>query len=124
MNDLHTPCLILDRGVLEANIDKLLRCCRTLDIRPRPHMKTPKSNQVAQLLADRGVDRFTVSTIRELETLAAAGFNDLFYAVPLERSKVVRVAPLLREGRSVSFLIDDLDSARACAQAAAELDVT
>lgn len=118
LNDLHTPSLILDRGVLEANITKLIGRCRELGVTPRPHMKTPKSDQVAQLLAESGVDRFTVSTIRELEVLQAAGFSDLFYAVPLEQSKVARVAPLLREAEQISFLIDDLGSARACAEAA------
>lgn len=73
----------------------------------RPHVKTPNL-PVAEMLRDAGAQGFTVSTLQEAEYLFAAGFDDLFYAVPADAMKRRRAAPVLRAGKRLSLLVDTL----------------
>ena len=54
---------------------------RDLGVKLRPHLKTAKSFDVAGLATDADDPRITVSTLREAEYFAAAGFGDILYAV-------------------------------------------
>jgi D-serine deaminase-like pyridoxal phosphate-dependent protein len=106
-----TPYLVLDRDIMSANIDRMAARCRSLGIHLRPHVKTPKSIPVAHSLLEAGAIGFTVSTLNEAEYLFSAGFDDIFYAVPADASKLARAAPLLRAGHSLSLLTDSLEGA-------------
>lgn len=112
-HNLNTPCLILDRDILQRNIDRMADRARSLGVALRPHVKTPKSLPVAEMLRDAGAQGFTVSTLQEAEYLFAAGFDDLFYAVPADAMKLRRAAPVLRAGKRLSLLVDTLAAAKA-----------
>ncbi|RJX67914.1 hypothetical protein D6858_08155 [Tsuneonella suprasediminis] len=123
-DDLNTPCLLLDRDIIKNNIARMASRASELGVALRPHIKTPKSISVAQLLRDAGAAGFTTSTIRETEYLAQAGFDDLFYAVPSDGRKAQRIAPLLRAGKNVTLLVDTLQSAEQIAVVAESEQVT
>ncbi len=111
-NVFETPYLVLDRDIMDANIERMARRCEALGVGLRPHFKTPKSLPVAQALADAGATGFTVSTLKEAEGLFQAGFEDIFYAVPLCPTKVARAGRMLRDGHRLSLLIDTLEGAQ------------
>ncbi len=123
INDLFTPSLVLDEGVIGRNIAKMADRCRALGVALRPHVKTPKSSPIAQLLRDSGAGGFTASTLAEAEWMAACGFGDIFYAVPLAASKVRRASALRKSGADISFLTDNLQAIGACGEAAAAHDI-
>ncbi len=115
---IATPSLILDLPKLDRNIERMADCCRRLGVSLRPHVKTPKSLPVAARLAAAGALGFTVSTLQEAEYLAAAGYSDIFYAVPIDPHKVPRAAKLAAAGVDISLLTDSLAAAHAVAAAA------
>ena len=49
LDDLPTPCLVLDRHVLEKNIRIMADAVGRHGVGMRPHMKTAKSIDVARL---------------------------------------------------------------------------
>ena len=53
LHELSTPCLVLDRGRLQHNIDRMHDRAAELGVWLRPHLKTPKSIDVARLLMAR-----------------------------------------------------------------------
>jgi len=118
LQDLPTPCLVLDRPRLLRNIDRMADRAAELGVMLRPHLKTPKSVDVARLLMQRQARGITVSTLLEAEHFAAHGFADQFYAVPLPPDKVPRVAALLRAGTDVVCVAHDLDALPALSDAA------
>lgn len=119
--DLPTPCLVLDRPRLRRNIDRMADRCAALGIPLRPHLKTPKSIDVARLLMARQARGITVSTLAEAEYFARHGLNDQFYAVPLAADRIPRIAALLRAGTQVVCVAHDPDAVAVFAeQAAAE----
>ena len=76
---------------------------RTLGVALRPHVKTHKCVEVA------------VSTLGEAEAFARAGFRDLVWAVPAERSKIGRAADLAGGLDRFAFLLDHPETAEAIA---------
>lgn len=118
LESLSTPALVLDRVVMERNIARYEARGATLGVKLRPHGKTPKSLEIFARLT-RANGRLATSTLAETEAALEIGVGDVFYAVALDHRKVSRAARALRAGGEVSFLIDTLDGARLCAEAAA-----
>ncbi|MGH9393244.1 MAG: hypothetical protein ACRD1E_03675, partial [Terriglobales bacterium] len=76
MNTLHrlnTPCLLLDRAKMDANIARLRQRMAALGAGLRPHLKTCKSWDVAGRMLPSPAGPATVSSLREAEEFAARG---------------------------------------------------
>ena len=123
MDTLTTPCLLLDRDVLYRNIHRMAARALALGVALRPHLKTPKSASVADLLQNAGARGFTVSTLHEAEYFFAAGFDDLLCAVPADGAKARRAVAMLRVGKHLSLMIDSLEAARQLHRVAVESGV-
>ncbi|WP_243634557.1 alanine racemase [Roseicella frigidaeris] len=115
LDDLPTPCLLLDRGILRRNLAMLQAAvARHPGLQLRPHLKTAKSREVAALAApDFGP--ITVSTLAEARYFAEAGWRDQIYAVGITPQKLDAVAALNAAGAAVKVITDDPDAARAIA---------
>ena len=91
LEELDTPCLILDKSLVEKNCQKARKKCRELNTILRPHVKTPKSIEVAKIALDNKEGPITVSTLNEAEYFANAGFKDILYAVCVIPKKLNRL---------------------------------
>ena len=81
--DLQTPCLVVDRDVLEANLVAMADRARDHGFTLRPHAKTHKCLEIARRQLALGAVGLTVATVGEAEVFADAGFTDLFIAYPV-----------------------------------------
>jgi D-serine deaminase-like pyridoxal phosphate-dependent protein len=113
LDDLPTPCLVLDRTILRRNIDRMAAALAQHGIPLRPHMKTAKSIEVARLALQGQPGGITVSTLAEAEYFAAHDISDILYAVGIAPQKLDQVAKLNDSGAEVIVLTDDLDAATA-----------
>lgn len=113
LDDLPTPCLVLDLGILKRNLARMQEAiARHPGLRLRPHMKTAKSLEVAKLAApDHGP--ITVSTLAEARYFMGGGYIDQIYAVGITPQKLDAVAALNAQGGHVKIITDDPDVADA-----------
>jgi D-serine deaminase-like pyridoxal phosphate-dependent protein len=120
--DLETPCLLLDRSRLDRNTAMMLTRCRELGVQLRPHVKTPKSIDIARAAHAGEIGPITVSTLREAQHFAAHGYRDILYAVGIVPAKLVRVDAIQREtGAKVRVVLDSVAVAKGVAAAASGL---
>lgn len=124
LDDLPTPCLVLDLGILRRNLAHMQGAvARHPGVALRPHMKTAKSIEVAKLAAP-GFGPITVSTLAEAQYFADAGWRDQIYAVGITPQKLERAAAL-----GCKVITDDPEAAAAIAahpgplRALVEIDV-
>jgi len=122
LEHLDTPALVLDRGRMDANIARMRERAAALGVKLRPHLKTCKSVDVALRMAAAN-DPVTVSTLREAEYFAEAGFTDIFYAVAIAPQKLDRVAALQQGRARILLAVDSFEAARAVRLAAERLGV-
>lgn len=115
LDDLPTPCLVLDLGILKRNLARMQAAvARHPGLKLRPHMKTAKSLGVAALAApDHGP--ITVSTIAEARYFAGGGYTDQIYAVGITPKKLDAIAALNAQGARVKVITDDAEAAGAIA---------
>jgi len=123
LQQLETPCLVLERGKLERNIARMRDHLAKLKVALRPHVKTAKSFDVARLALAGQPGGITVSTLKEAEQFFAHGVTDILYAVGITPNKLDHVAALRRKGADVTIILDNVESARIVAARGAELGV-
>lgn len=119
LRDLPTPCLVVDKAKLLANAQRMSARMKALGVVHRPHLKTVKSVPVAKLLLG-GAGCATVSTLKEAEEFAKAGFTDLLYAVGVSPQKLPRITALRRQGVDLKIILDSIDAAETVARHADE----
>lgn len=114
--DLQTPCLLLDQGRLDRNIDRMRRHLAGLGVAFRPHLKTAKSIDVARRAMSRPEGPGMVSTLREAEYFAEHGVRDLTYGVGIVPAKLDRIGAIRRNhGAEVAVILDSVEQAEAIA---------
>ncbi|GAA1190359.1 D-TA family PLP-dependent enzyme [Brevibacterium paucivorans] len=82
LESMRTPSLVVDYDVLKRNISISHNFFVDSSIRIRPHVKTHKSLEIAQLQLDAGAKGLTVATVGEAEVFSKV-CNDIFIAYPL-----------------------------------------
>jgi D-serine deaminase-like pyridoxal phosphate-dependent protein len=115
LEDLPTPCLVLDKGILESNLRRMSDTVRRHGVALRPHLKTAKSAEVARLATAGEAGGITVSTLAEAEYFSEHGFRDILVANALPPQKLDRVALLVDAGAAITLVTDDVSMAQAIA---------
>jgi D-serine deaminase-like pyridoxal phosphate-dependent protein len=86
--DLPTPALLLDLDRLEANVARMAQRCAGLGVALRPHLKTHKCVEVANLQRRHGARGVTVATLHEARVFADHGCDDITWAFPFIPSRL------------------------------------
>ncbi|HVY16576.1 MAG TPA: alanine racemase [Rhodopila sp.] len=107
LDDLPTPCLVLDRTILERNLRDMASAVARLGVPLRPHMKTAKSIDVARMALEGQPGGITVSTLAEAEYFLGHGITDMLYAVGITPQKLDRVLALNQAGARIIVITDD-----------------
>src|SRR6266480_1132878 len=106
--DLDTPALYVDLDALERNIARMQERCRAWGVALRPHVKTHKIPEIAQLQLAAGAIGITVAKVGEAEVLPG---DDVLIAYPLVKAKLPRVRELAKT-RRVKVAVDSVEVAR------------
>jgi D-serine deaminase-like pyridoxal phosphate-dependent protein len=108
LNELQTPCLLLDEERLLRNIGRLRTRLSALGVPLRPHVKTSKSIEVIRATLGDKPGPVTVSTLKEAEYVFSHGLTDIVYAVGITPNKLDRVTSLRRQGAALKLIVDNL----------------
>ena len=79
----HTPAIVVDQTILDANISAMAEFAATHNLQLRPHAKTHKMAPVAHKQLAAGGSGLSVATLGEAQYFFDAGIADLFIAYPV-----------------------------------------
>lgn len=117
LDALDTPAMIIDLSLMEMNIAKLMRAFRERSVHIRPHLKTVKCPELAQLLLVAGAIGGCVAKVSEAEVMARAGIEDLLITSEIVgKPKLTRLVALVREHPKVKIVVDSLIGVQALNQ--------
>lgn len=118
--DLDTPSVVIDLDVVEHSITAMADAIAGRGLALRPHIKTHKSVEIARRQLEAGAAGLTVGSIGEAEVMAAAGFDDLFIALPVwaSGSRATRLRALT-ERVTMTVGADSVEGMRALGTAVA-----
>ena len=125
LDELDTPTLLLDRRACQANLQKMAAFFQNRPTQLRPHFKNHKSVTLARHQLEAGACvGMTCAKLSEAEVLGAAGFEDLLIANQVVGAPKIERLVRLAEKTDVKVAVDDLETTRAMAEAAAAAGVT
>ena len=121
---VDTPALILDKAKLTRNIRKMADFAAGGPAKLRPHAKTHKCVEIAQLQLDAGAVGITCVKVGEAEALADGGIPDILIANEIVgRLKIARLLELAKRC-TITVAVDDADNVRQLSAAAVAAGVT
>lgn len=91
------PTLILDEQKCKANIRQMAEKARRHQLKFRPHFKTHVSQAVGEWFRREGVDKITVSSFTMARYFAAAGWQDITVAFPVNIHEIETINQLAAE---------------------------
>jgi len=123
---LDSPALVIYIERVKQNIAAAINMIGDVN-RLRPHIKTNKSEETAQLMIGAGITKFKCATIAEAETLGICHAKDVLLAYQPIGPKVLRFISVIQKYPATKFscLVDDIVVARQIAEtiSAHKLDV-
>jgi D-serine deaminase-like pyridoxal phosphate-dependent protein len=103
-SQILSPGLVIFRDLVEKNFDEMVRVAGNAS-RLRPHCKTHKMREIAQLQLARGIAKHKCATIAEAEMLAEVGVKDIFLAYNPVGPNIGRVAKFVATYPDVTFTV-------------------
>lgn len=119
----ETPAVLVDLPALRRNVDRMAAAARDAGVALRPHAKTHKVPQVAQMQLEAGAVGLLVATLREAEVFVGAGARDLLVGYPIVGTVGVRRLVALADRTRLSISLDSLAVAEPIARAASAAGV-
>jgi len=113
LEKIDTPFLLIDKKKFDNNVLGLKTKLAPHQVLLRPHLKTVKSIAGVKHILENFNSPATVSTVKEAEAFAQAGYTNLIYAVGIAPQKLPRIEKLLKQGIDISILLDSLSQADA-----------
>jgi D-serine deaminase-like pyridoxal phosphate-dependent protein len=109
--DVDTPALLFDLDTVERNAAEMAKVASEAGVRLRPHTKTHKSPEIAEIQRAAGASGITVAKLGEAEVMVDAGFDDVLVAYPIwGAAKLERLRRLL-ERASIRVSLDSVEVA-------------
>src|SRR5512140_3613959 len=112
--DIVKPTLLVDESRVRGNIARMAEKARRQGVRFRPHFKTHQSVEIGEWFREEGVHQITVSSLDMAEYFAAAGWDDITLAFPVNLRQLPGLSSLAWRVR-LGLLIESPESAAALA---------
>lgn len=100
---------MLDEQKCRSNISKINDTAAAARIELRPHFKTHVSHEIGNWFRETGISKIAVSSLKMAEYFAAAGWDDILLAIPLNlrtHKRINRLASKLQ----LSLLVEDIQT--------------
>ncbi len=129
IDEIRTPCLILDLDALERNVKKMGDYARAHNMRHRAHGKMHKSVDVLKLQMEQGgAIGVCCQKVSEAEVFARAGVKDILVSNEVrDPAKIDMLALMPKHGGRVIVCVDDVanvaDLSKAASKHGTELNV-
>ncbi|XP_067835033.1 D-serine dehydratase [Heptranchias perlo] len=106
VQQLMTPAFTVDIQKVKSNARRMIERCQALGVQLRPHMKTHKTLECADIMTGGSRRCIVVSTLAEARFYADRDFDDILYAYPLPLDKVGACAELTERLEMFHVLVD------------------
>lgn len=113
IDQLDSPALVIYPERVKENIRRAVDMIGDVS-RLRPHIKTHKTKEAAQLMLAAGIQKFKCATIAEMEMLGQCNAPDVLLAYQPLGPKFIRFVSVLLKYRNTHYtcLVDNIEAAR------------
>ena len=113
INEIDTPALLIEKSIMESNIQKMQKLADTNSVGLRCHIKTHKIPLLAQLQIKAGAKGIATAKLSEAEVMNKAGIIDIQIAnIIVGEEKINRLLMLSKRCSKLTCCIDSIDNAK------------
>lgn len=123
IDDLETPVATVDLDKLEANIKRLQSYLNQHQLANRPHIKTHKIPEIAQMQLREGAVGITCQKLGEAEVMAQAGIKNIFIPYNIIGTKKLERLAALAKVAEISVTVDSEFTANGLSDIAAKAGI-
>jgi 3-hydroxy-D-aspartate aldolase len=124
VEELDTPCLVVDLDAVDRNIARMAETARKAGLALRPHAKTHKSARFGRRQVAAGAVGLCCPKVGEVEAVVAGGIADILLTNEIVGApKLARLAALARQA-TVRTVVDNAEAAAALGAAARAAGLT
>ena len=106
-HDISTPAVLIDRDIVDRNIHRFQDYCVQNSLALRPHIKTHKLVELAQLQVDAGAVGINCQKLGEAEVMADHGLDDILITYNIiGEIKLMRLVSLSTKVRKLTVTAD------------------
>lgn len=117
LNELDTPCLLIDLDKLKNNLAVMQRYAIQAEVAVRPHCKTHKCSRIAQLQIEAGAIGISAAKLSEAEVLIQRGISNILITSPIVSDpKLRRLGSCLKKAPELLLVLDSAENAEALNQ--------
>ncbi|KTD33719.1 alanine racemase [Legionella nautarum] len=121
-SELDTPCLVIDREKLFYNLQLMQQHAIHHQVNIRPHCKTHKCSQLAQLQLEYGAIGLSVAKVAEAEVLIAKGLRGILITSPVvSQYKIARLLKSILKAPDTIIVVDNEQNLAELNEAAASI---
>ena len=107
-SNIETPALVIDVDALHRNIQNMARLAKESGVSLRPHSKTHKCPDIAQLQVAAGAIGVCCQTVDEAIAMANASISGILITAPQPAPHhLKKIKSLLERGADFSIVVDD-----------------
>ncbi|MDA4111545.1 MAG: DSD1 family PLP-dependent enzyme [Thaumarchaeota archaeon] len=118
IEELPTPCVLVDLDVLERNIKKMADFTKSRNCGVRPHAKSHKSPFIAKKQMDAGAVGICCQTLVETEAMILNGIDHVLLTHNLASPGMIERFLSLRKNGDIKILVDGPENTEMLAKAA------
>ena len=108
-NQIQTPSILVDLGIVKANIKKYQTYCNDIGLNLRPHIKTHKIPELAKLQLSAGAVGITCQKISEAEAMISeGGISNILITYNILGDVKLRRLKKLSEKVNISVVADNI----------------
>lgn len=112
-SDLDTPCLVIDKNILQANLKKMQQEVNAAKKNLRPHVKTHKCITICKEQIKQGAIGIAAAKVSEALVLAEHGLKNTLITSPVVTSaKIELLLKCLEKDNELTVVIDNLENAK------------
>jgi D-serine deaminase-like pyridoxal phosphate-dependent protein len=108
---IERPTLLLDKAKVIGNLERMAEKARANGVRLRPHFKTHQSAEIGAWFRESGTEGITVSSVDMAVGFAAAGWEDITIAFPVNLRQMGAINGLA-ERVKLGLLVESAETAQ------------
>ncbi len=124
IEELPTPCVLIDLDALERNIEKMAAFTKSKNCGVRPHAKSHKSPFIAKKQMDAGAVGVCCQTLIEAEAMILNGIDHVLLTHNLASTGMLERFLSLRKNGDIKILVDGPENTEMLAKAARHRGLT
>jgi len=124
IDELPTPCLVIDLDIVEQNISKMASYCRSAGCGLRPHVKAHKNPLIARKQIDAGAVGLCCQTLEEAEAMIFNGIDKILLTNMIASENAITRFLNLRRNGEIMITLDSIEGAQLLGSAAQKRGLT